>query len=72
MDYKLIVHPVCDTAPNTFTTFMFETLLEVKAASNACADLLLFLQDKAQVMRDESNMLVICELVDGEWEEVED
>jgi hypothetical protein len=71
-NYKLIIHPVVETSPNTFTSFEFETLPEAKAASYACADLLLFLQDKAGVMRDEANMFVLCELIDGEWGAVED
>lgn len=72
MNYKLIISPVVDSYPNAFTSFQFETEAELRAAADTCADLLLFLQDKAKCMRDESNMFILLHMQDGEWEELED
>jgi hypothetical protein len=71
MNYKLTIYPCLETANQAFTTEFFEFLVELVAAKNACANLLLFLQDRVEVMDDESNMF-ICEVyIDGEWEELD-
>ena len=70
--YKLIIHPAACTLPNSFIEREYLTLDQARTASNACADLLLFLQDDMEVMNDYANMLVILQKVDGEWCEIEE
>jgi len=70
--YKLIIHPAACEFPNAFIERLYLTLEQAKAASNACADLLLFLQDDMEVMNDYANMFVVVQKVDGEWCEIED
>lgn len=70
MEYKLIIHPDVYLNPNTFLSMKFETLVEMNAASNACANMLLFLQDDAKLMPDRANMFVLTRLVDGEYIEI--
>lgn len=72
MKCKLTIHPCFDSAPDAYTSYKFETESELMAAKNACADLLLFLQDKLKVMDDESNVFICEEFVDGEWVEIEE
>jgi hypothetical protein len=69
MDYKLTIHPAME-AGEFETSFLFDTEAELNAARNTAADLLLFIQDKAEVMGDYSNMFISEVLVDGEWEEI--
>lgn len=72
MNYKLTIHPCLDSAKEAYTTYRFETKKELVSAKNACADLLLFLQDKLRVMDDESNAFICEELISGEWEEIDE
>ena len=72
MKFKLTIYPCTETAIDAFTTDFFETKCELIAAENACANLLLFLQDKLKVMDDESNMFICEQLIDGKWEFIED
>jgi len=69
MKYALTIYPAVE-AGNPSKRFMFETAAEVEAASNTCADLLLFMQDMAKVMDDYSNMFVIEQKINGEWVEI--
>jgi hypothetical protein len=71
MNFKLTIHPCFDSAKKAYTTELFETREEMIAAKNACANLLLFLQDKLKVMDDESNVFICEELTNCEWEELE-
>lgn len=71
-EYSLIIHPDCDRHVNDFKELYFLTLDQAKTAESACADLLLFMQDEMRIMRDSSNLFVICQRVDGEWVEVDD
>ncbi len=71
MKYRMTVYPAVE-AGNPSTRFLFETKIELEAAKNSCADLLLFMQDMAKVMDDYSNMFVCEKNVDGEWEEIEE
>lgn len=71
MNFRLTISPAIE-AGNPFKQFMFDSLREAEAASNTCADLLLFMQDKAGVMEDFSNSLIIEEKINGEWVEVDD
>jgi hypothetical protein len=72
MKFKLTIHPCLETANQAYTTGFFETKNELVAAKNACANLLLFLQDQLKAMDDESNMFICEEHVDGEWKEIDD
>ncbi len=70
MKYKLTIHPALE-AGDFWEIYRFETKAELKAASETASCLLLFMQDKAGVMEDYSNMFIEEELVNGEWEEIE-
>lgn len=61
-----------DTDRGAFREFKFETKAEMMAGRNTCADMLLFLQDQLGAMKEESNMFSCEEMIDGEWEELED
>lgn len=69
MKYKLTIHPAME-AGEFWQVFRFETEAELDAARNTAADLLLFMQNKAKVMDNYSNMFISEVLVDGEWEEI--
>jgi len=71
MNYKLTILPAIEVG-HKYMELLFETSAEMVASSNACADLLLFLQDKLKVMPDHSNIFTMEELVDGEWLEYEE
>jgi len=66
MKFSLTIYPAVE-AGNPSVRFMFETKLEADAARNTCADLLLFIQDKAKVMEDYSNIFTLEEKRNGEW-----
>ena len=72
LNYKLTIYPTLDLNSNSYKELLFNTSAEMTAAKNACADLLLFLQDEITVMKDYSNMFIEEQLVDGEWEEVDE
>lgn len=71
MDYMLTIYPALE-AGNPSVKFMFETEAEMKTASDTCACLLLFMQDKAKIMNDYSNMFIKEKKVDGEWVDIDD
>ncbi|MCP5006897.1 MAG: hypothetical protein GY941_23565 [Planctomycetes bacterium] len=71
MNFKLTVFPALETG-NQYTTFKFETKPELLAASHCSAMLLLFLQDNLKVMDDFSNAFICEELINGEWQELEE
>jgi len=70
MDYKMEIFPALE-AGNPSIIFMFDSKEEMIAAKDTVADLLLFMQDKAHVMDEYSNMFCMEEIVDGEWQEVD-
>lgn len=72
MNFKLTISPAIEVV-SPFIEFKFKTKVEAEAASNTCADLLLFMQDKAQIMDDYSNSFVISEknLVTGQWDDLD-
>lgn len=70
MKYKMTVYPAIE-AGNPNIVFMFESRVEILAAMHTVADMLLFVQDTAQVMDDYSNMIIMEEKRDGEWLEFE-
>ena len=71
MNYKLTIHPALE-AGDFWVISRFETKEELKAASDTASRFLLFIQDQAQVMNDYSNMFIEEELIDGEWQEIEE
>ena len=71
MNFKLTIHPAIE-AGNSWEIYRFETKAELKAASETASCLLLFMQDKAKIMDDYSNMFIEEELIDNEWSEIEE
>ena len=72
MKFKLTIYPALE-AGNPSVSYRFETLKELNAAKDTCADLLIFLQDKAKVMNDYSNMFLKESLSEsGEWLEIDE
>jgi hypothetical protein len=71
MNYELFIHPAMGFNDDC-AIFRFETLAELKAAANTAADLLLFIADELKAMPAYGNMTMAYELVDGDWEEIED
>lgn len=71
-DYRLTIIPALEIEGAKAMEFHFETLGEIMGAKNTAADLLLFLQDDIKVMRDYSNVFIMEEFVDGEWQEYEE
>ena len=72
MDFRLTIYPSCEECPETCNSFLFETKAELDAASDTCADLLLFMQDKAKIMEDHSNVFISEQKIGGEWVEIEE
>jgi len=71
MNFSLTIIPAVE-AGNASKRFMFESKVELFAARDTCADLLLFMQDKAKVMNDYSNCFIAEEKIDGEWMSIDD
>ena len=69
--FKVTIIPMFETAQELLTK-EYETIEEAFAAKDTAADLLLFLQDDLEAMRNSSNLLYIEELMNGEWEEVDE
>ena len=72
MKFKLTVYPAIEVSSELWTTFKFETAEQMVVAKDTSAVLLLFMQDKAKIMEDYSNMFVMEELIGNEWEEYEE
>ena len=72
MKFKLTIYPALEVDAALYTIFKFETAEQMVTSKDTAADLLLFMQDKAKIMEDYSNMFVMEELVDNEWEEYEE
>ncbi len=70
--YRLLICPAFEKDSSIFKVFKFKTKPEMMAASNCIADLLLYLQDELHVMSDYSNSLDHQELINGEWEQIEE
>jgi len=66
MNFKLTIFPAMELK-DTYMTAFFETKEEMLAAENTCADLLLFMQDKAKIMDDYSNMFCKEEKDGCDW-----
>ena len=72
MKYRLTIHPALE-AGNPSVSFGFETYNEMEASYNTSADLLLFMQDEAKVMKDYSNMFIKEYLFDNDdWQEIDE
>lgn len=70
--YRLTIYPAFEISTRPSKEFYFTTMQEIGAAKEACADLLLYLQDEIKVMQPYSNMFVCEVFEDGEWVEIED
>lgn len=68
MKYRLLIMPALEHG-NDSMEIKFETAEQVVAAKNACADLLLFMQNKMKIMPDFSNSIDMEVFIDGDWEE---
>ena len=70
--FRLTIYPAFELSDSSSKQFEFNSTIEMFAAKNACADLLLYLQDEITVMNPYSNMF-ICEVYeDGEWLEIDE
>lgn len=69
MKYKLTI---LSSTPTASREWSFESRLELDAARKSCADLLLFLQDEAKLMQDNSNVFLIAEIYNDGWIALED
>ena len=69
--YKLTIYPALETT-DLFKELFFNSKKELDAAANACADLLLFIQDDCRIMSDYSNSFIREVFIDAEWDELED
>jgi hypothetical protein len=70
-EYKLEVYPAFEKSMDIGKVFTFGTEPELHAASDAVADMLLYIQDEG-LMADYSNLFCKYQLVDGEWEEMDE
>jgi len=72
MNYRMYFYPAVDFDSEARIQVGFKTKEEAFAAKNACADMLLILQDKMHVMADFSTMAGVEEIIDGRWCEIEE
>ena len=70
MKFRLTICPALEISGDDFTR-EFSSTREMFAAAEACAALLLFLQDKRKMMPDYSNYFTYEWFVDGEWSEID-
>ena len=70
--YRLLICPAFEKCPSDIMVFKFETKSEMLAASNCAAELLLCLQNNLYVMENYSNSFDHQELINGEWEMLEE
>jgi len=71
MKYRMTIYPALEAGNHT-VEFGFETADQMLVAKDVAAGLLLFLQDTAGVMKDYSNLFILEECIDGEWEEYDE
>ena len=71
MNYKMTIFPAIE-AGNPSITFPFETAEQMVVSRYTASALLLFMQDQAKVMEDYSNIFLMEEKVDNEWQEYEE
>lgn len=71
MNYKLTIYPALEMTERE-KSFRYETAEQMTVAKDTAASLLIFIQDELKAMPDYSNMFVMEEYIDGEWEEYEE
>lgn len=71
MKYRLSIAPALEISGREIV-HQYETAEQMVVAKDTAANLLLFIQDQLKAMKDYSNMFVMEELIDGEWEEYEE
>ena len=71
MKYRLTITPAFE-ASRKYIELAFETAEQMIVSKDSCAALLLFIQDELGLMKPYSNMMVMEEFIDGEWEEYEE
>ena len=71
MNYRMTVYPAIEASDQSIK-FGFETAEQMVVAQDTAAGLLLFMQDQAKVMDDYSNIFLLEEKVNGEWEAYEE
>ena len=72
MNYRMYFYPAVIFDSEMMMQKQFKTKEEAFAAKNACADMLLILQDDLHLMEDYSNLAGVEEIIDGEWQEIEE
>ena len=72
MEFKLVIHPAFDVDINFSKSFWFETAEQMVISMNTVADLLLFMHTKPEVMKDYSNVIIMYQWRDGEWQHYEE
>ena len=65
--YKLTINPAMELGNDVFKQY-FDTEIELHAAAECCADLLLYIQDYLVAMDDYNNIFIKEQLINGEWE----
>jgi hypothetical protein len=71
MKYRLIITPALELSTKNIV-FQYKTAEQMIVAKDTAASLLLFVQDEIKAMKDYSNMFVMEEFIDDEWEEYEE
>ena len=72
MEFKLVIHPAFDVDITFSKSFWFETAEQMVISMNTVADLLLFMHTKPEVMKDYSNVIIMYQWRDGEWQHYEE
>lgn len=70
MKYRLTIYPAIEETTDSLT-FYYDTIEQLSAANDSTADLLLYLQDKAKIMKDYSNVFIGEEKKGNDWFEIE-
>ena len=70
--YRLTIHPDIDNYQALCKQFLYDTKEEMFAASRAVATMFLFIQDDLCIMPDRANLFFNDELIDGEWETIDE
>jgi len=72
VEFKLVIHRAFDVDINFSKSFWFETAEQMVISMNTVADLLLFMHTKPEVMKDYSNVIIMYQWRDGEWQHYEE
>ena len=72
LNFSLRITPAIEQGGG-YKEFLFDSLKELNAAKDTCADMLLFMQDRLKIMDDYSNSFVSEQRIsDSEWVELDD